>query len=183
MTVTKAISGNPQKNNGCTIVKAGEVANADLAVNARTLRDNVSGEVSYGSKVVLAVSPTSSGNLGTFKGLTNGTFNKGNTPGVYIAKKLATTINGTANNVLLSGGSDFGGARSVNSLTTTRRLDEDSWNAVTGAVTKGANAGDSVDFGTDHAVLYSTNDVPGELTYKTGAPLPVNDNYKPRTNP
>lgn len=180
MTIAKAISGQPQKNNGSTIVKAGNVASS-LMVNDVTLMEQTAAVVEYGSKPVLAVSPTSSGNLGTAKAISGGTFNKANTPGVYIAKKLATTINGSANTVLLSGGSDFGGARGVNSLTTTRRLDEDSWNAVTGDVTKGANAGDLVSFGADHAVLYSTYDVPGELTYKTGAPLPVNDNYKPKT--
>jgi len=173
MAVTKAITANPQKNDGSTIVKAGAVASTDLNINNRTLLQNTSGTVEYGSKVVAAgASPASSGN-----------FNKGNTAGVYIAKKLSTTINGTANTVLLSGASDFGGARSVNSLTTTRRLDPDSWDYVTGRLTKGNNAGDLVSFGADHTVLYSTNDVPGELTYRTGAPLPVNDNYKPKTNP
>lgn len=184
MAVTKAITANPQKNDGSTIVKAGAVASTDLNINNRTLLQNTSGTVEYGSKVVAAgASPASSGNLGRGPGITGGTFNKGNTAGVYIAKKLSTTINGSANNVLLSGASDFGGARSVNSLTTTRRLDEDSWDYVTGRVTKGNNAGDLVSFGADHTVLYSTNDVPGELTYRTGAPLPVNDNYKPKTNP
>lgn len=183
MAIGKAITGNVRKNKGCTIVKAGNVATADLNVNDFSVLELASGPVYYGSKVVLATGETgSSGNVGTGKCFSNGAFNYQGKR-VIMARRLTTTINNTANTVLYSGASHFGNKRGTNSLTTTRRLNETGWNAVTGAVTKGADAGASVDFGADHAVLYSTNAVPGEIVYRTGAPMPYQDNLKPRYNP
>lgn len=178
----KAISGNDYKNDGATVLKAGAASTSvgNPVTNVRTLRDNAIYD-GYGSKVMLAVSPTSSGTIGTFSALSGGTFARRATAGAYLGIKLTNTINGTANTTLKMGAADFGTKRTPHPLTTCRLLDEDSWDAETGDVTKGGNQGVLSSFGLDHAAN-SSNAVPGELTVKTGAFLPTNLDYKPRTS-
>lgn len=181
MSTQKAISGNPQRNNGGTVVKAGNITSNGPITSQRTLMNNAM-EDGYGSKVILAVSPTSSGTLGTFNGKT--IFANPVANGVYHGVKLTSVINGSTDGAyaISAGAADAGNRRYPTPITSTRRLDETSWDYVTGDVTKGGNAGAVSSFGADHAAT-PTNAIPGELTYKTGALIPVNDDYKPRTNP
>lgn len=77
-------------------------------------------------------------------------------------------------------------------IQTTRRLDETSWDYVTGALTKGAAAGDLVTFidpavaggatGANDSAAFPTYAIPGELVYMEGPLLPIQDDYKPRTS-
>lgn len=177
----KAISANRYKNDGATVVKAGAASTSSVhspVSNVRTLRDNALFD-GYGSVVSLAVSPTSSGTIGTWNSMT--TFSKRATTGQYLGIKLTSTINGVANSTLKMGAADFGTKRTPSPLTTCRRLDEDSWNAVTGDVTKGGQQGALSSFGADHAAS-PTNAIPGELVYKTGALIPVQNDYAPKTS-
>jgi hypothetical protein len=93
-----------------------------------------------------------------------------------------------------SGASDSSGRmRPIPYLETARSLGSGvstSWNYATGAITKGAGAGESRAFinpvggGTcSDSAARPTNAVPGELTYKTGAKLAKADDYKPKVSP
>jgi hypothetical protein len=118
------------------------------------------------------------------------TFNYKQKPGEYLMIKEANFVNGVAIPAGMkgwaSGASDSSGrmrpipyieaARSMGSGVST------TWDYETGAITKGAGAGESRSFSTDHAAR-PTNAIPGELTYKTGAKLAKADDYKPKTAP
>lgn len=109
-------------------------------------------------------------------------------PGEYIiplvSTKLAGTTDSNAGQISTYGGS----VRTLKYAKGNRRYDITSWNAVTGAATKGSNAGDLVTYreadGTTLAhEAYPTNAVPGGLVYHFGAANPYNDQYDARTSP
>lgn len=109
-------------------------------------------------------------------------------PGEYIIKLVSTKIAGTTD----SNAKDittFGpGKRTLRYAKGDRRYNITSWNAVTGAATKGSNAGALVTYrdasGTTlaHEAL-PTNAVPGGLVYHYGAANPYNDQYDAKTSP
>jgi len=177
----QAVTSGAPVNNGGTIKKAGNANTTTGPITvSRTLADDA-WRSPYGSNVTQAVSPGSSGNIGTFSAFTN--FNHQNVPGEYIMRKRTRYVNGSANTLLTSCASDVGIRRSIPKLETTRVLGSGyltSWDYETGAITKGANAGEVASFGNDDAAR-PTDAIPGELAYKTGAKLPVEDDYKPRT--
>ena len=119
----------------------------------------------------------------TDKALSAGTFSYNNDS--PIAKRVTTTLSGVTNTVLRSGASQPGLIRSIHKLEVvrTRRLTTairaGYWNIYSGSFTTPPTV--AVDsFPSDDAANPSRT-VPGELTYKTGAPTPVNDNYKAKT--
>jgi hypothetical protein len=186
MSTQAAVSGNAYKNNGGTIKKAGSASTTTGPItSARTLMQDAAA-TQYGSKVVLSSGSTgSSGNVGTANAVTNFAYQM--VAGRYIMKKNTSYVNGSANTFLTSCASDVGGKGPVNParLETARALGSGyltSWDYETGAITKGANAGQTMSFGNDHAARPS-DATPGELTYKTGSPTPTDwqDDYKPRT--
>lgn len=101
-----------------------------------------------------------------------------------VAKRLTTKLaGGVSNTTLLSGAAVPQNVRSIHKLETLRTqrittaIRANKYNRYTGAWDAGfpANAVDSLN--TDEAATPSRS-VPGQLTYKTSAPLAVNDNYK-----
>lgn len=178
---TQAVTSGASVNNGGTVKKAGNVDTTGPITTSRTLMDDAV-VTPYGAKVSEAVSPSSSGNIGTFSAMTNFAYEM--QAGRYIMKKHSQYVNGIANDILESCGGASKHARAIPKLETTRALGSGhltTWDYETGAISKGANAGSEVDFGNDHAAR-PTNAVPGELAYKTGAKLPIEDEYKPRTS-
>lgn len=115
-----------------------------------------------------------------------------------VAKKVTSSLAGESNTFLLSGASDPSNVRSIHKLEVvrTRRLTtalrENRFNEVTGEFDSGypvVAVDNFYDISTDSLVAGSTDNaaaptrnVPGELVYKTGAPNPVTDNYKAKTN-
>lgn len=176
--ITKIVNANPYKNDGATVLLGGNAVTTGQRPNISynlTLQTNAY-DTQYGSHPVLAVSPNSSGNLGTTKILSGGVFGK-LTEGNYTIRGLPTTLAGAvSSSVLVSGASDWGVRKPIPKLETTRALGVNSWDYVTGAITKGGTAGDSVSFGNDTAAR-PTNAVPGKLVYFTGNPVPVSANY------
>lgn len=178
MTTTTAISGNPQKNNGATVLMAGNIDSSDTVT--RNLTQNELAYTSgYGSSVSESVGET-------HKPLTAGVFGKMET-GQYVAKILGTRVAQTDETFLRGGGAETNARKMLHYSSGYRRLHHTAWDYVTGAVTKGGNAGDAVTF-TDPAdgttiakEPYPTDAVPGELTYHTGSSEPTTDEYKPRT--
>jgi len=103
-----------------------------------------------------------------------------------IAKRITTELaGGVSNTTLQSGASQPGLIRSIHKLEVvrTRRLTTairaGEWNIYSG--TFGVDPTVAVDtFAEDQAATPSRS-VPGELTYKTSAPVPVQDDYKEKT--
>lgn len=136
---------------------------------------------------------------------TSGTYNVDNltirfasmTAGQYVVRRGTTNyVAGVANNVLRSGTSNYGIYRSINktehgqTTKVTTALRAGKWNSVTGTWDNGypAHADDSIgnvagstvtDGTADHAAL-PTQDIPGELVYRTGAPTATQGDYPAR---
>lgn len=120
----------------------------------------------------------------TDKALTSGTFSYNNQSPV--AKRVTTTLSGVSNTYLQSGAAKPGNIRSIHLIQSvrTRRLTTairaGYWNIYSG--TFGTTPTVAVDtFATDNAANVSRTS-PGQLTYKTGAPVPVQDDYPEKTN-
>lgn len=182
MATTKAITGNVQKNNGGTVLGAGNVDTATNPVTkVVTVRSNAMYD-GYGSVVVKATSPAQSGYVGGILAVAGGNFAYQMTAGEYLMRGYSTKINGSTHNALKFPASDKGIRRPIHYNLKTRRLHETAWDYVTGDVTKGGSAGALVTYDADHAAT-PTMAVPGEFTYKQGKLTPVNDDYKARTAP
>lgn len=148
-------------------------------VNSLTLRQT-SNQYSYNpSHPYLAVSPASSGNVGTTKPISGGRFAQME-EGQYVARMLATKIAGVASNVLKTGASDVC-KKPIPRLETARRLDITSWDYATGTPTYGVNRGASVSFGNDNAARPSFA-VPGKLVFTTGRAVPTATAYEAKKN-
>jgi len=188
MSTQAAVTGNAYKNKGGTIKKAGNANTTTGPItSSRSLMDDAT-RTGYGPAIALSSGSTgSSGNVGTASAFTNFAYNM--VAGRYIMKKNTSHINGSASTLLTSCAADVGIRRSIPKLETTRALGSGyltSWDYETGAITKGANAGQSTEFKQNGGTLSDTaatptDAIPGELSYKTGAALPTDDDYKPRT--
>lgn len=129
--------------------------------------------------------------------LSNGTFNKGE----QVIVRATSDLAGVSNNKLLGGASNSSNGLSINELDTIQEkfyktaIREGKWNqysgvfetlnvAYTGAWDNTTNSDQAANLranDTDNAAN-PTAAVPGELIYKTSAPDPVQDEYKPKTN-
>jgi len=119
----------------------------------------------------------------TDKALSAGTFSYSNQKPV--AKRVTEELSGVSNTVLQSGASQPTLIRSIHKLEVlrTRRLTTairaGEWNIYSG--TWGTDPTVAVDtLATDEAAT-PTRATPGELVYKTSAPIPVQDDYKAKT--
>lgn len=172
------VAGQPIKNNGTTVLGGGNAVTTGRLPNVTknvSILANLTNDHRYGSHPVLAVSPTSSGNLGTIKAVSAGTFGK-QTSGQYMARLLGTKIAGVNTSVLKSGASDFGVRKPIPRLEKTQYVGITSWDYVTGRATFSVNKGVSESFGTDNAAR-PTNAVPGKLVFFTGKPVPSATSY------
>lgn len=178
MAVTTCVSANAVKRNG----------NAATMVNVGTPGDPVNSNITLrtlavnGPKIThvqRAVSAASSGNLGTIRPYTAGTFaymqrNQ------YIMQLSGKYISGVATNIFL-GGSNKVNQRAWNKQTTqhTSYLYSLTWTASRNGqpvYTKTVN-NQTDTFGADEATL----DI-GELVYRSGKPLPIQADYPTKTS-
>lgn len=101
----------------------------------------------------------------------------------YVIRKVTTELAGVANTTLQSGGSDYGHRRAVKLIEHMRTtfLSGLSWVASGDGMPTYTFTRTTTDtsFGTDDAAR-PTLAVPGEITYRTGAATPVNDELQPR---
>jgi len=190
-----------------TIFNAGNIAADGPVTNAVTLRDaakQTDADISaVGSKVVAndGTGAATTDRAGVKVGAAAGTlaYNAGATEWIVRGGNVATTIGGVANTVLVSAGSDVAGAFTatrdgINQINSTRRLGTgstfDMFAVPSGHINAGfqvgSNAGDAQNFvqaddgstaSADNAAA-PTRGVPGELTYRFGAPNPTQDEYK-----
>jgi hypothetical protein len=165
------------------------------AVTSSSTNNNGGSVLNGGSSVVLESLDLGYSDVGVFgssvvdgsyadKALSAGTFSYNNQKPV--AKRVTEELSGVANTYLQSGALVPSNIRSIHNiqsvrtrkLTTAIRAGE--WNIYSGKF--GTDPVVAVDtFATDEAAA-PTRAVPGELVYKTGAPVPVQDDYKKKTN-
>lgn len=206
MSYTSAKSaGGPRKNNGGTVVNAGNVAAGNPVTKVIGVNEVNGSKNQYGSKVVTdtAVGNGTTDPHGVVKVKSAGTFAYSPAKGqgflIRNAGDDASKVNGSATTLL----SVPGGVSnvSIHKLTSTRALGayastsfdvlaRPSTSVVPGR-TKGLGAGDPVayvqaDDGTttsnvDNAAS-PTRSVPGELTYMFGSKTPKNDAYKAKNS-
>lgn len=188
MSTQAAVIGNATKNNGATVLKAGNIDGSNVTYDL-TLARNAYTRTVFGGKAQLSSGATgSSGNLGTAQPISAGAFNKME-EGEYVATIIGDRIAQTDNTVLRSA-ANAPVRHAIHRWPGYQRLHITSWDYVTGIATEGAYAGltllpSGVDgvtgMLTDEAVN-PTNTKPGELVYLQGGLIPKQDDYKPRTN-
>jgi hypothetical protein len=168
-----------EANNDNGTMKANGSSSSNVMDQVKTVVGTVD---AFGSKVV-ADSVTVVDYAG--KAVSGGTFAYNNAK--PISSLITNTIAGVSNTSILTPGNDGDTVRSINKVETvrTRRFTTavraNKYNRVTNKFDSGfpVVAVDSV--ATDEAAT-PTRAVPGELTYRTGAKTPYNDNYKAKTS-
>lgn len=118
------------------------------------------------------------------KPLSSGTFNS-QVKGLYIIRRVTTSLAGVANTILQSGAANSR-RRSIHSIQSVRGTTLSAWSFASltyegNPVYTWTTYKSLDDLGADHAAA-PTAAVPGELTYRTGKKLPVNDDYKSKTS-
>lgn len=173
MAITTCISGNSVKTRGnaATIVQAGTPGSTENSnLSLRTLSQN-----KLYNHVYAAVSANSSGNLGTIKPYSAGSFAY-QARGQYIMKMSGKYISGVATNIML-GGANFVNQRPFNKQTTQRTsfLYSMTWTASRNGqpVYTSTTNNHTLDLLTDDATL----DI-AEFAYRTGKPLPTQADYQ-----
>lgn len=167
-----------QANNAHGTFKGNGTATSDVVESVKTSRPVVD---AFGSKVV-EDSVTSKDYAG--KAVSAGTFSHDHVK--PISALVTTELSGVNTNAIKSPAND-GVKRSINktennkSVLFTTALRANKYNRVTGKWEAGYPAAQTISFSSDEAAN-PTLSVPGELTYRTGAKVPVNDNYKNKTN-
>lgn len=163
-----AVTSTSTKNKGGSVVNGGKTTVLD--------------SVSLGSAYVMGTLPIDG--TDTDKSISGGAFAYNNAKPV--AQRYTTALAGVANTALQSGADVPGQIRSIHKLEVlrTRRLTTalraNKYNRYTGAWDAGYPAVAVDTLANDDAATPSRA-VPGELTYKTGALVPVNDEYSPKT--
>jgi hypothetical protein len=208
MSTQKVISGNPIRNNGATVVNAGNVSSTGPVTKVVNIKDLGSVNSQFGGKIVQKTgSVSSSGDpTGVTKARAAGTFayspEKAGHRNFIIRGAGSTSagmINGSGTNLLNTTGSEFAGIvrGKRNTVTGTRRVGVDKFTYPDYSIPNGTlrpgivrdpNKGEYYSFTstTDNEadaadkVLTANRSIPGELTYRTGAPLPTTTNILPR---
>lgn len=158
-----------RKNGGICILNAGATEGVVTSAPGAEILISRSG----GGAVVPSATDTS----GTAKALADGTFAY-QAKDDFIIRRVSETINGSANDVLKSGCSNFG-RRSIHSATKRRTLVITSWSYITGKVT--ASSVTLTDFGADNAAT-PTKAIPGEFVFLETGLLPVQKDYDAKTS-
>jgi hypothetical protein len=164
-----SVAGMPQDDGG-TVLHGGSIDATNTVTNAPGLA-----LLGAGNNGTTNLPVNGSGGAQTSKG--SGTFAFNMVAGAVIGKRLSTTINGVANDTLLSGGSYRLGVRSaIHYLENARVLNfSATWNYVTGAITKHGTAGDISTYidpataggatAAADSAARPTRAIPGELVY------------------
>lgn len=175
MATTKAISGNATKPYIGKIFNGGNIGNTTLFGNI-TLRESAL------DSDIMKTLPAVTSTAGAAKPYSSGTFGY-QAKNQYVVRGMSGSISGVSTSLLRIPGSDYYRHPLATSVGY-RRIHITSWSYVTGAATKGGNAGDAVQFhdiGANNDTLanepYPSRSVPAELVYRTGAFLPKQDEY------
>ncbi len=207
VTLGKAVSGNNYKDNGATVVWGGAATTTGLTPGVTNVPDVVvTTQVGYATRQRVPLPETDStiaagtDTAPTYKPLSAGTFAI-MAAGVYIIKAGPDRlIAGVVNADIGKPSNPIATYRkhAVRSRYQIRTIKISSWNYATGAatITSDGSTADTVASAdgwntyanyrlADDAASSATSPtlaVPGELTYRTGAPAPVTDEYQARTH-
>jgi hypothetical protein len=172
-----------QTVSGGVVTKESTKNNHGTAKNVGVSASVLSNQALGGSNVGVFGS-TVVDNSSADKALSAGTFKYDNKS--PIAKRVSTSLSGVSNSYLRSGAAVPGLVRSIHKLEVlrTRRLTTairaGNWNIYTGKFSSDPVV--AVDTLATDSAATPTRNVPGQLVYKTGAIVPVQDDYKPKTN-
>ncbi len=194
----KIVSANAYHNVGATMLYAGDISSNSIVSNPLSLtvtgyRSGKNGSVvpvALTAEQIAALSAggqegaTGRSHVPLFKMVSAGTYAI-MAQGTYVVRKLASTLGGVANTVLLFGASNFGRKSIYNtSRIRTTFLSGLAWvsgtNGPTVTYTRSNRDALSNDFGADDASR-PTKAIPGELTYMFGAKTASNFDYAART--
>lgn len=170
---TTTISGSGIRNRGGTVLNAGNVSSAywdSLSVRNAAL-----------NATVTTCTPVSGVATGNIKAYGAGTFIYSDRD-EFVIRGVSNKLSGVATSIIRIPASDYE-RRLINTFKSDTRWHITSWNYVTGAPTYGGSRGaavytkDVADTNLTNGEPAPTRAVPGELVYRTGAPLPVQDDY------
>lgn len=208
MSTQKVINANAIKNNGGTVVNGGNVSSSGPISKVLNVKDLGAVGTQFGGVIVAQSGSASiSGDpTGIGKARAAGTFayspeKAGHRN--FIIRGAGTTsagmINGSGTSLLNTTGSEFAGVvrGKRNTVTGTRRVGIDKFTypdysipdgTLRPGIVRDEHKGERYEFRstTDNAVdeadkvLSANRSIPGELTYRTGASLPVTTNIPPR---
>ena len=201
---TKGDTTPDLKNNGATVAMGGNIDTTRTVTNAPGMTHintpNTAGARRRGDH---RNNPQARTTLGTQTTKGSGTFAYVMLAGQFVGKRMATESNGVTTAVtgdtLLSGGRGKGhrSRTAIHYLETTRALGVNTWNYVTGAISKGGTAGNQIQFidpasgggstAADSAAR-PTRAIPGELVYTAhgmafsgSLAVALSDDYKAKT--
>jgi hypothetical protein len=183
VTTFKIIPANDRKDNGATVVWGGNATTTGYTPAVTNVPDTLVTTHKPGPHGSKVPGPESAVKIahgtdtkGTFKPYAAGDFATMQA-GEYLIRLYSHYIAGVANTLLSSPANLSGFYRGIHRKENRRHTKILSWDYATGAATKGTPV--NIQFGDDHASR-PTMAIPGELSYAF-APLPVNDDYQPRT--
>jgi hypothetical protein len=127
-------------NNGATVLKAGNIDSSNTVTQALGMT-TLGYHSGIGDNRPVA---SATANIGTTTTKGSGTFAYTMVSGQFIGKRLTTQINGVSNTTLRSGGGYKGTRSAIHYSEQYYALGVNSWNYVTGAITKGGTAGSGV---------------------------------------
>lgn len=183
---TTAVANQPYRHNSSTILSAGNTTST--TTKAMTLASTM---IHDPNLVVKAVSPNSSGNLGTFTPISGGIFAAKMSSGNFVVRGLTgQVLAGNQNWGTYSTTSNTPARQSINRFKGYQRLHITSWNYVTGAATYGAQRGVTVLASGLNGVTGQTADqaanpsaaVPGELVYRVKGTSATEADYSAKNN-
>lgn len=181
----KAISANPTKDNGATILNAG-AANVAGGYGVHAVTNNLTVmQTAFNPGQYSSIVPSHTATSNTNKSVSGGTFAT-MVKGQYVLRAMNATssLAGVANSVLNSPSSDYGREsihyqkvqRYANLHTFSWTANRDNSPTYTATYDTGTTAEQ-----TDNAA-HPTRALPGQLVYRNGSPLPIQDTYKPKTD-
>ena len=180
MATTTAVSGQPKRNDGGTVVFA-NAATGSRITNSPDYTETAGAKPVQGSKVpgpeTNATIAAGTDSKGTFAPISGGAFGKQET-GKYVIRSAQTRLAQTAYANGVFAGADWGNARFPQPKESHRTIHISDWSYITGAATVAGNTNDS--FGTDEAAR-PTRSVPGELVYLATGNTPTQADYEAKT--
>ena len=196
MATQAVVSGNATKNNGATILKAGNVpSSATRVTNAKSSMDMA---VTLGFNAPIQSSGTNIGTHGPIVGATFGFTPNSNLSSSnrleVVARRVSTTLGGKSDTSLQSGASSTSARRAIPYSIGDRTYNNTNntgatFDIFTGTLTTGTTRGaagtliatsgidGNVGAAADHAVSNTTFAIPGELVYLATGKTPTQKDY------
>jgi hypothetical protein len=180
MATTTAVTGQPKRNDGGTVVFAGAAAGSRVT-NSPDYTEMAGAKPVPGSKVAgpetNATIAAGTDTKGTFAPISSGKFAEQEAT-KYVIRTAQTRLAQTAYANGVFAGADWGNVRYPQPKESVRTIHITDWSYITGTATVAGTTTDS--FGTDQAAR-PTRSVPGELVYLATGKTPTQADYPAKT--